>query len=198
MRGAAGSSRIVGPLGAFAPTRGAVLLVGLWACAEAVLLPVVPDLLLLPLVASAPRSALKLTVALIVGALVGTAVLAACVAANAAGVRSVLLLLPGVDGAMLARVQTDVGAHGLIPFFQLGPGVPLKVDTFAWSSASGAPLPLAAGVVGNRLTRLGPGIVIAALVGTFAPNLLRRYEGIALALYVLFWVALYAAYWGIV
>jgi hypothetical protein len=189
---------LIDRLAVFASSRAAFALVAAWACAEAVLLPVVPDIVLLPLVAAAPRSALRLTLAVVGGALLGSFILATLIVADAAFVRSVLLALPGVDSAMLAMVDADVRERGLATFVAFGPGVPLKVDTFAWLTAGGSPLSLALGAAVNRLTRIGPGILVAAVVGTFAPAALRRHERVAAAAYAIFWAALYAIYWRIV
>ncbi|HEX7471899.1 MAG TPA: hypothetical protein VF323_02355 [Candidatus Limnocylindrales bacterium] len=182
-------------LARFAWSPGGGVLIGLWAFAEAILLPIVPDVALLPLVAAAPRAAPRLVLGLIVGALVGSAILAWLAIVDATWVRSLLAALPGMDASTFPAVEADLTAHGASAFAAFGPGIPLKVYTTAWVGASGSPLVLAGAVVLNRLTRIGPGIVLAALIGYLAPEALRRHERVALAAYALGWIGLYLVYW---
>lgn len=177
--------------------RGLVL-VAAWACAEALLLPIVPDVVLLPLVAAAPRATPRLVLALVVGALVGSAILVGLVLADPDQIRQLIQSLPGIGASTFPAVESDLATHGAAAFAAVGPGVPLKVYTTVWTVTGGSPLVLAGAVVLNRLTRIGPGIVLAAVVGRVAPQSLRRHERIALAAYAVGWIALYFVYWGIV
>jgi 1-acyl-sn-glycerol-3-phosphate acyltransferase len=175
-----------------------LMLVAVWACAEAILFPVVPDVVLLPLVAAAPRATPRLVLALLAGALVGSAILAAWVLADPGRVGSLLASLPGMDAVTLPAVEAEVAARGASAFASFGPGVPLKVYTTAWIVDGGSPLVLAGAVIVNRITRIGPGLVIAAAIGCFAPRALRRFEGLAIVAYALGWIGLYLVYWRIV
>jgi membrane protein YqaA with SNARE-associated domain len=188
---------VIDRLAGFARSPGGLLLIAAWACAEAVLLPIVPDVVLLPLLAAAPRATPRLVLALVVGALVGSAILAWLVLADPDRVRSILVALPGIDVSTLRTVEADLSTHGAAAFAAVGPGVPLKVYTTAWIGAGGSPLVLAGAVVLNRLTRIGPGIVVAAAVGQVAPRALRHHERLALAAYAVGWIALYLLYWRI-
>lgn len=181
-----------------ARSRRGLLLVALWACAEAVLFPVVPDVVLLPLVAAAPRSMSRLVLGLFAGALVGSAILAALVVADPGRVGSALASLPGMDATTLPAVEAEVAAQGAAAFAQFGPGVPLKVYTTAWVAEGGSPIILVGAVLVNRVTRIGPGILVAALIGWLAPAFLRRHERLAVAAYALGWTGLYLVYWRIV
>jgi hypothetical protein len=178
----------------FAAGRGAVALVGLWAFAEAIVLPVVPDVALGLLVLAAPRRALVLFGGLLAASLVGTGVLflAATVAPDA--VTTVILAVPGIPASMLADARATVAEGDPTALALFGPGTPLKVYTLAWATGPGTLLPLAAGAIINRLTRIGPGLVAIALIGAVAPDLLRRHERLVLLAYAAFWVALYALY----
>jgi membrane protein YqaA with SNARE-associated domain len=189
---------VIDRLAGLARSPGGPLLIAAWACAEAVLLPIVPDVVLLPLVAAAPRAAPRLVLALVVGALVGSAILLGLVLADPDRVRSLLMALPGIDASTFPAVEADLNAHGAAAFAAVGPGVPLKVYTTAWAAAGGSPLVLAGAVVLNRLTRIGPGIVVAAVVGHVMPRPLRRHERLALAAYAVGWIALYLVYWRVV
>jgi 1-acyl-sn-glycerol-3-phosphate acyltransferase len=189
---------VIDRLATLARSPRGLLLVALWACAEAVLFPVVPDVVLLPLVAAAPRAAPRLVLALFAGALVGSAILAGLVLADPVRVGSLLAALPGMDATTLPAVEAEVTARGAAAFAAFGPGVPLKVYTTAWIVDGGSPIVLAGAVVVNRVTRIGPGFLIAAAIGWFAPARLRRHERIAMLAYALGWIGLYLVYWRIV
>jgi len=178
----------------FAAGRGGPMLVGLWAFGEAIVLPVVPDVALGLLVLAAPRRAAILFAALVAGSLAGTAVLYGWVLAAPDAATSMILALPGIDGAMLDGARAAVATGDPFAIALFGPGTPLKVDSLAWATGPASPLALALGVVVNRVTRVGPGLVVVALLGRFAPGLVRRQERLVLVAYATFWVALYALY----
>jgi hypothetical protein len=189
---------VIDRLAALARSPRGIAFIAAWACAEAILWPIVPDIALLPLVAAAPRTTPRLFVALVVGALLGSAILAGLVLVDPDGVRSLLVALPALDASTFATVEADLTAHGAAAFGAVGPGVPLKVYTTEWVAGDGSPLALAVGVALNRLTRIGPGIAIAAVIGHLAPGALRRHERIAIAAYAVGWISLYLVYWRIV
>jgi hypothetical protein len=189
---------VIDRLAAVARSPRGLILVAVWACAEAILFPVVPDVVLLPLVAAAPRATPRLVLALLTGALVGSAFLAAWVISEPDRVGSLLALLPGMDAVTLPTVEAEVATRGASAFAAFGPGVPLKVYTTAWIVDGGSPVVLAGAVIVNRITRIGPGLVIAAAIGWFAPAILRRHERIAMLAYGLGWIGLYLVYWRII
>jgi hypothetical protein len=96
--------------------------------AEAIILPVVPDVGLCLLVLAAPRRAAQQLLAIVAGALVGTLLLAVLSTAAPNDVRSMLLSLPGIDATMLAEADMTLADRGS-PVCQFGPGAPLKVCT---------------------------------------------------------------------
>jgi hypothetical protein len=179
----------------FAGTRTAVMLIGAWAAAEAVFLPVVPDVALALFALAAPRRTAVLFLAAIAGALAGSLVLAALTASAPGSVDRMLRAIPGIDDTMIATADTHVD-DGVAGFAQLGPGPPLKVYTVRWVEAGGGILGLAVGVVLNRLTRIGPVLLAAAVAGWLIPGWLRRHERLVLGGYAVAWVALYALYLG--
>jgi hypothetical protein len=79
---------------------------------------------------------------------------------------------------------------------QLGPGTPLKVYTAAWAAGPATPLALAMGVVLNRITRIVPGLLLAAAAGWLAPGLIRRHDRLVLIAYAAFWIIAYVVYLG--
>lgn len=180
-----------------ASDRRGVVLVGLWACAEAIALPVVPDIALGLLALAAPRQAPRLFLVLVVAALAGTAVLYALAVSAPDAAHALLTALPGIDAAAVdgARVAVASGDPASIAGF--GPGVPLKVYTFAWATGPAAPAALAVGVLLNRITRVGPVVLALAILGRLAPGFLRRHERLAVGVYAIAWIATYVLYLGL-
>lgn len=190
------ASRALARLERLAAGRGGPALVGLWAFAEAIVLPVVPDVALGLLVLVAPRRALVLFGWLIAASLAGTAVLFLAATFAPDAVTAVILALPGIPASMLQDARAAVAAGDPTALALFGPGTPLKVYTLAWALGPGTILPLAAGAIINRVTRIGPGLVALAVLGRVAPDLLRRHERLVFVAYAAFWVALYVAYLG--
>jgi hypothetical protein len=171
-------------------------IVAVWALVEATLLPVVPDVALCLLVLVAPRRAPVLFAALVAGSLAGTAIWYAVAVGAPDAVRSMLLAVPGVDAAMVSSAGRLVASGDPLSIAQLGPGTPLKVYTFAWATGPGGPAALALGVILNRITRIGPGLLLAGVAGWVAPGPIRRHARLVLVAYAALWVIVYALYLG--
>jgi hypothetical protein len=167
-----------------------------WGFAEAIAWPIIPDVIIGLLALVMPCRAMRLFIAMTLGALAGSAVLALLSAAAPDAVSSMLLALPAIHPAMLADTAQAVASADPLSMAQLGPGTPLKVFTFAWATGPGSPAGLAAGVVLNRLARVGPVVVALAILGSAAPAFLRRFDRLTLAVYTAAYVALYAVYWS--
>ena len=181
-----------------AADRRGVILVGSWAFAEAIALPVVPDIALGLLALAAPRHALRLFVVLVVTALAGTAVLYAVAVAAPDAASALLTALPGIDAATLDAARQAVAGGDPTAVAGFGPGMPLKVYTVAWATGPASPAALALGVVLNRVTRVGPVVLALAVLGRLAPAFLRRHERLVLVVYAAAWVAVYVLYLGLV
>ena len=172
-----------------------VVAAGVWAACEAFFFPIVPDVGVCLLALAAPRRAARLFLAVIVGALIGTVVLAIVAIRAPDAVHSLLLALPGIDAGMLADADRSVARDGLLGFVQFGPGAPLKVDTAAWVAHGGDVLGLLAGVILNRLTRVGPPVLAAVVIGTIAGPWIRAHQRATLGAYAAFWIGVYAYIW---
>ena len=177
-----------------ASDRRGVILVGLWAFAEAIALPVVPDIALGLLALAAPRQALRLFLVLVVAALAGSAVLYALAVAAPDAVYAMLTALPGIDASTVEAAGQAVSAGDPASVAGFGPGMPLKVYTFAWATGPGTPAALALGVVLNRITRVGPVVLALAVLGHIAPGFLRRHERLVLVVYAGAWIVTYVLY----
>jgi hypothetical protein len=179
----------------FAGTTGAALLVGAWAFAEAIVLPIVPDVALGLLALAAPRRAASLFAAALAGALAGSLVLAWMTVTAPAQVDAMLRAIPAIDGDTIANVAQELDDEGVAAFVQLGPGPPLKVYTAQWVETGGGAIG-AIGVVLNRITRVGPVVLVAAVAGWVLGPWLRRHDRPVVGVYVLAWTFFYAAYWA--
>jgi hypothetical protein len=181
-------------VGRFARRPAAVATMGIWAAAEAILLPIVPDVALCLLVLAAPRRAVVLFAAVVIGAIAGTLVMAAFALQAPDAARALLLAIPAIDPALLASADQALARDGVAGFAQLGPGAPLKVYTVEWLAQGGDVAGLLVGTVLNRITRIGPALIVAGVIGQFAGSLLRRHSRLTLAAYAAFWILLYVAY----
>jgi hypothetical protein len=168
---------------------------GLWAAAEAVLLPIVPDVGLCLVVLAAPRQVLRLLAAVVAGAVVGTLLLALLVDREPDTTRTLLLALPGIDEAVIADAEGQLSREGIAGFAQVGIGPPLKVYTSAWLGQGGDVPGLVAGSILNRVTRIGATVVVAALAGAWLAAWLRRHARATLLAYAVFWIGVYVAIW---
>lgn len=178
----------------FARRRAAVLAMAAWGAAEAIVFPVVPDVGLCLLVLAAPSRTARLFVAVLLGALGGTLVLAAFASLAPDAARAVLLSVPGIDAAMLADADRGLARDGIMGFAQFGPGAPLKVYSVEWLRQGGDVASLLVGTVLNRITRIGPALVVAAVIGQLAGPWLRGHARLTLGVYAAFWLAVYVAY----
>ena len=176
-------------------TQGALLLAG-WAAGEALVVPVVPDVLLCLYLLAAPRRLAVLFTVLLAGALAGTALLFLVASASPGTASSLVLAVPGVTSTMLDSARAVTAAGDPFSIAGIGPGTPLKVYTVAWAGGAGGPLSLAIGVLVNRITRIGPDAVVAAILGLVAPGFVRRHPGLVLILYAVFWLGVYWLYLG--
>ena len=174
-----------------AGTRPTAAAMGLWAAAEAIFLPVVPDVGLALLVLAAPRRAWPLFAAVVVGAIVGTLALGIVASQDPDAVRAMLLRIPGIDAAMIADARADLAGDGVLGFARVGIGAPLKVYTAEWQALGGDSAGLIAGAILNRLTRIGPAILLAAVGGRLFAPWIRRHAGLTLVAYAAFWTLVY-------
>lgn len=186
---------VIERLEAFAVRPVGVIAMALWAAAEAVALPVVPDVGLCLLALAAPRQAARLFAAVVTGAVTGTLVLASLAALAPNGVDGLLLALPGIDRSVVSEAGATLERDGVLGFAQVGPGPPLKVYTNEWLGLGGDVPGLVVGSILNRLTRVGLVVLVAAAAGLLLGSLMRRHAGLTLAAYATFWIAVYAALW---
>lgn len=181
-------------LSRFANGRGGPLAVFLWALAEAVALPVIPDVLLGLLLLAAPRRFVVLFASLCLGSIAGSLLLYALTMADPEAVRQGLLALPGINQPMVTAASGTVASSSPTCLLLFGPGTPLKVFTFAWANGAISPIGFLPAVILNRVSRIAPLAVAQVALGLVAPDFLRRHERIVLGLYGAAYLATYAVY----
>jgi hypothetical protein len=179
----------------FAARPAALATMALWGAAEAVALPVVPDVGLGLLAIAAPRQAARLFGAVLVGALAGTLILAFLTAQAPDAIQALLLALPGLEASQLEEASSQLRRDGVLGFVQFGAGPPLKVYANQWLAQGGDIPGLLIGAILNRLTRIGPVLLVASSAGLLLSSWVRRHSAATLAAYAAFWVALYAVLW---
>jgi hypothetical protein len=179
----------------FANRPAALATLAIWAAAEAVALPVVPDVGLCLLALAAPRQAARLFGAVVVGAVAGTLILALLTAAAPGAVHAMLLALPGIDASSIGEANGQLQRDGVLGFVQFGVGPPLKVYSNEWLGLGGDIPGLVLGAVLNRLTRIGPALLVAGAAGVLLAAVIRRHERLTIALYAAFWIVVYAMLW---
>ena len=170
------------------------MVVALWSFAEAIVLPVVPDVALDLLGLAAPRRTPALFLVSIVASMFGTAVLLVFATGSLAAAEALVLAVPGINQPMLDAARATVTAGDPASLALFGPGTPLKVYTIGWAAGPATIFGLLIAVVLNRLTRIGPVLLAAIGLGALAPAWLRRHERLVLGVYVGAWLALYMAY----
>ena len=175
-----------------AASRRGTLLFALWGLAEATLFPVVPDVGLYPVAVAVPRAGARLFPAVLAGAVAGSLLLFALAILAPELARTLVLSVPGLDRAVLDDAARAVADGEPTAMALVGPGTPLKAFILAWALGPAEPGPWLAGVVINRFTRIGPGVLVAILLGLLAPKWVRRHARALLVAYTVGWVALYA------
>jgi membrane protein YqaA with SNARE-associated domain len=113
----------------FAASRWAPWLVAMWACAEALAWPVVPDLLILPLVLAAPRRCVRFVLAAIAGVVVG-GIAAMSIGGSGVGPEAIGSL-PLVTERMVSEASSALGEDGATGVLQQPlSGIPYKAFAY--------------------------------------------------------------------
>ncbi|HUW15649.1 MAG TPA: lysophospholipid acyltransferase family protein [Actinomycetes bacterium] len=160
---------------AFASGGAGLLLVAVWAFLEAMVWPVVPELLLVVLVLAAPAMWWRLTVTALVAGVLGGVVMLGVAGAG------VDLPQPLVTDRMRESAAADVGELGA-PAVHLQPfsGIPFKVYATAAGESDVDPLAFAAHSSIARGGRFVLVVAVAAIAATAARRW-RRYYPLAVA-----------------
>jgi membrane protein YqaA with SNARE-associated domain len=185
------------PIAAIARSVEVLLVLVGWGIAEAVLLPIVPDVLIGILVLAAPDRAPILLGAAAAGGIAGALLDWWLVRRRPVLVARVLAAQPALGPAGIEAATHRLRELGRVRgFAQVGPGLPLKaylraLDDVAPASTGGEVAMLA---LVNRLVRLGPVTIGFALLNP-VETAVRRPAWLVAALYVIGWSLFYPVYW---
>ncbi len=171
----------------------------LWGLGEAVVLPIVPDVLLGVMALATPAALGLPLVAAVVGAVIGALVLTDLWRDRPALVARLIALQPGLGPHGMTQAQGRIERDGAVRgFAQVGPGLPLKAYVVALLDLRGDPgwRAISRLTLVNRVTRLVPVVAGFALVG-----ILARAAGLspsaAVPIYVVGWTTFYLAFWWV-
>ena len=186
------------PFAAIAATPLILLVLAAWGVAEAIVAPVVPDVLLGILLLAAPWQLAPLLGAAILGGVVGAVADWWLLTNRPALVDRFLAIQPGLGRPGLAQAEARLRGKGIpIGFAQIGPGLPLKAYLAALATVAPAtPSREVAGLaLVNRLARLGP---VALAFAALHPVAVASGWSAAINgfVYVVGWTLFYAAYWN--
>ena len=184
------------PIQRFTASRAALVLIAAWAFAEAILWFVVPDVIAGLVVLFTPRRFLPALATVCGAALLGALALTLLATATG-GIGDLLVALPGITGADLARASGELQAQGAAALLN-GPlqGLPVKVYVHQAALLGTPPPAVAAFVVLNRLERVGISLLVTLAVGWGLRRQITRWPRVALALYLAIWVLIYATYYA--
>lgn len=166
-----------------------------WGVAEGTFFFLMPDLLITLAALFSPRASLKHLAAVVAGALVGGLLLFSWAARDPIAARSAVARVPFVSHKMFEKVADDFRQSGVwAPC--LGPfsGIPYKV----YAAEAPAHVPILAFLLASipaRLERLVITWGLFAGAGWLIRPQLPGRRAVALAGYLLYWVAVYAYYW---
>jgi membrane protein YqaA with SNARE-associated domain len=156
-----------------------------WAFAEAIVWPIIPDFLLAPLVIARPRRAPYILAACIAGSAIGAALIYGLAWTWAAEATRALPYLPLAFEADIADVRERIAHHGAFAFlWQPISGVPFKVWSIVAATSGVSPamaLPIAILARAARMTVIA---VVCAPIGARFNRGIRDHWLILLALYV--------------
>jgi membrane protein YqaA with SNARE-associated domain len=173
-----------------------VALAFLWGLAEGTFFFVVPDVVISLAAILRPRRAWRHVVAAVTGSLLAGALMFGWAARNVEAAREGVGHVPFVRGEMFLKVDSSYEGHGLGAVFR-GPltGIPYKIYAVEAPEFVGR-----GGFLVSTVPARGYRFVLVWIAFGVAGTMLRRYLGRTASRLVVwhgvFWVVLYAVYWG--
>jgi membrane protein YqaA with SNARE-associated domain len=177
------------------------LLIAFWALAEAIVLFVVADVAVMALgVRKGTRKALTGAFIAALFASLGGMGLYSWASIAPSDVGEMLVMLPGIDQALVEEVQGDWQANGALGMF-VGSfsGVPYKLYAYAAGSVSDLQSSgmLFEFAIASFFARLPRFILVAIIAGEIGPRMIERFGKRAVwSGFALGWIGFYALYWS--
>jgi 1-acyl-sn-glycerol-3-phosphate acyltransferase len=177
---------------AIADTSAGLALMTFWAVAEAIVWPIIPDVLLGLLVLTRPRHVGQALTAAIIGGAVGASLLYVLAWTWPTQAERILPHLPLAFEADVISVRERIAQDGAFAFlWQPISGIPLKVWAIVGATSGLPPVLALPIVILARAARMSLVALVGALLGARFANRIRDYWlvllGIYMAVFVLGW-----------
>lgn len=176
-----------------------IALVAIWAFAEAVLFFIVADVPIMALgIRSGVRKAMLAALVAAVSAALGGAALWLWASTHPKDVIELMLVLPGIDAALVAQTHDDWARGGIIAM-TIGSfsGVPYKLYALAAGSMGAGTGALALFALASIIARLPRFVLVAVISGWAGPRMVERFgKRPVWAAFFMGWAAFYALYWS--
>lgn len=179
-----------------------LLIIALWALAEAIVFFVVADVAVMAFaMTKGRRKALTGAAVAALFASLGGMGLYAWSAIAPIDVNTMLVMLPGIDQALIDEVQRDWQVNGALGMF-VGSfsGVPYKLYAYAAGTVSDlqSSAMLAWFALASFFARLPRFLVVAIVAGEVGPRMIERFgKRTVWTCFALGWAGFYAVYWSI-
>lgn len=167
-----------------------------WGFAEGTLFFIVPDILLTLTALFSIKKALLQTSLAVCGALLAGLLLFTWANRDYAQAYETVMSVPFVDETMADVVREDLKTHGAVGLLR-GPfsGIPYKL--YAVEAASRVDLaPFLLATIPARFERLLSGILLFSAIGYWQRKRIITNPKLALIGHAIYWIVLYAIYWG--
>jgi 1-acyl-sn-glycerol-3-phosphate acyltransferase len=158
-----------------------LVLVALWSVAEAIVWPLVPEVVLFALVLAAPRAGLRLVPTAVLASMAGGL---CTLALGSAGIAPAAPLVTERMRIAVAEQTAAEGAHAVR--HQPLSGIPFKVYAAEAGRAGAGPLQFLAAAVGHRGLRIASVGAACTLLGVALRRWPQRYPAVLLGGYALF------------
>ncbi len=177
--------------------RAAALIGFWWGFAEGIAFFIVPDVYIYFLVLFEPRRSIRAWLFAILGGLTAVTFSYIIYTYTSFPIAGFLAHIPGIHKNLITQTVSQV-SHGLPYNILLPNGIipPLKVYAFAAFSAHLPLLSVLLWTVFNRIVRVAPGVLLAALIKFIFRSSFQRYPDRWLVLYAFAWTAFYILYIG--
>ena len=170
----------------------------LWGFAEGTFFFIIPDLVLSWASLAGARSGIKILGAILAGAVVGGLCIYAWALWRPDSARFAVAAVPFVRTKMFGKVQEDYRAHGVSGiFYTLGTGIPYKVYAVLAPSVT-SPVTFGLISIPARFERLALSWLVPTMLGLFLKRWIRHHRRLTAALWLGFWIVIYAVYWSTV
>jgi len=179
----------------FTSSRSVYLIAFLWGFFEATFFFIVPDVYFCFIALFSPLCGITLCLVSVLGSVPGGMIMYRLAEAKPVAINNFLEKIPGISAQMIELVHSDFQKFGIKALF-LGPtkGIPYKIFS---TQAGITHMDFARFILASfpaRLERILLVAIIAALIGFFFRENIRKYSKIWIISYLFLWLSIYLAY----